>query len=131
MTSLLSVILPVLGGMEESHLKQQLLTYFPQQTAHFSTIENSFGLLTSIPHSQENLKPFFHSWSQTNNSAVTVAGLSNRMTMLIHKNMPVTDEAQLFRSVANINRIVDEDLAVVETISAKLSPVDQLEAAIG
>lgn len=113
MTTLLSIILPVLEGMEESHLKQQLLKYFPLQAEHFSTIEDSFILLTSTPHSQHNLKPFFHSWSQTNNSAVTVAGLSNRITMLIHKNAPVADEAQLFRSVANLNRIVDEDLAVV------------------
>ena len=113
MTNLLSIILPVLEGMEESPLKKQLLTYFPLQAEHFSTIENSFILLTAIPHDPERLKPFFQSWSQTNNSAVTVAGLSNRMTMLIHKNSPVADEAHLFRSVASLNRIVDEDLAVV------------------
>lgn len=113
MTSLLSIILPVLDGMEESPLKQQLITYFPLQAERFSSIEKSFNLLTSTPHQQEKLKPFFHSWSQTNNSAVTVAGLSNRMTMLVHKSAAVPDEAHLFRSVAKLNRIVDEDLAVV------------------
>jgi hypothetical protein len=113
MTNLLSIILPVLDGMAESPLKQQLIKYFPMQAENFATIENSFALLTSTAPDPDRLRPFFHSWSQTNNSAVTVAGLSNRMTMLIHKNFPVADEAQLFRSVANLNRIVDEDLAVV------------------
>ena len=36
--------------------------------------------------------------------------------MLIHKNTFVPDEAELFRSVANLNRIVDEDLAVVGSV---------------
>lgn len=113
MTNLLSIILPVLEGMEESPLKNQLLNYFPKHASVFSEIEKSFSLLTSKPHSADRLKPFFMSWSQTNNSAVTVAGLSNRMTMLIHKNAEIADEASLFRSVASLNRIVDEDLAVV------------------
>jgi hypothetical protein len=113
MQNLLSIILPVLEGMEASPLKQQLISYFPQQAEHFATIESSFTKLTAVPHEKDQLRPFFHSWSQTNNSAVTVAGLSNRMTMLIHKNAPVPNEGQLFRSVASLNRIVDEDLAVV------------------
>ena len=44
---------------------------------------------------------------------MTVAGLSNRMTMLVHKNKPINSEHDLFKSVASLNRIVDEDLAVV------------------
>ena len=113
MKNLLSVIIPVLEGMEESPLKHQLLTYFPEQATHFTAIEESFTKLTAIAQDRDQLKPFFHSWSQTNNSAVTVAGLSNRITMMIHKNAPVPNEGELFRSVANLNRIVDEDLAVV------------------
>jgi hypothetical protein len=113
MANLLSIIIPVLEGMEDSHLKRQLLKYFPLQAENFTTIEDSFTLLTSLAPDPARLRPFFQSWSQTNNSAVTVAGLSNRMTMLVHKNSPIADEAQLFRSVASLNRIVDEDLAVV------------------
>jgi len=105
--------MPVLEGMEGSHLKNQLLKHFPNQETAFSIIENSFTQLTSKIQEKETLQYFFHSWSQTNNSAMTVAGLSNRLTMLIHKNQPVADEAALFRSVASLNRIVDEDLAVV------------------
>ncbi|RQO74161.1 hypothetical protein DBR43_01810 [Pedobacter sp. KBW06] len=53
MTSLRSLVLPVLEGMEESHLKQQLLS--------------------STLHRQQNLKSFFHNsylitmdiWRQT------------------------------------------------------------------
>lgn len=113
MHNLLSIILPVLDSMEDSHLKNQLIYHFPEQEKHFSTIEHSFKALTGGEQDQETLRKFFHSWSQTNNSAMTVAGLSNRMTMFIHKNTPVAHEGELFRAVANLNRIVDEDLAVV------------------
>ena len=113
MSNLISIILPVIDQMESSHIKKQLLTYFPLQEKQFSVIENSFCALTATKQNQETLNSFFHSWSQTNNSAVTVAGLSNRLTMLIHKNKPVVSEHDLFKTVASLNRIVDEDLAVV------------------
>ena len=116
MNNLTSIIIPVLEGMEDSHIKKQLLRYFPQQTANFETIENGFSLLTSTAPDYDKLKYFFHSWSQTNNSAVTVAGLSNRMTMMIHKNLPVCDEHSFVRSIASLNKIVDEDLAVVGNV---------------
>lgn len=113
MENLLSIILPVINQMEDSHIKLQLLTYFPLQNEKLEVIENSFVHLTERNQDKEVLNLFFKSWSQTNNSAMTVAGLSNRMTMFIHKNKQVISEYDLFRAVASLNRIVDEDLAVV------------------
>ncbi|WGH76198.1 hypothetical protein P8625_03255 [Tenacibaculum tangerinum] len=111
--NLLSIILPVLSQMKDSHLKKQLLAHFPTQEEKFKIIEESFKTFTSQKQPKEVLNTFFKSWSQTNNSAMTVAGLSNRMTMIVHKNKEVKSEYDLFRSVASLNRIVDEDLAVV------------------
>lgn len=113
MNNLSSIILPVIEGMEDSHLKKQLLKFLPQQEEAFARIEASFIQLTSKKQDKQRLQHFFHSWSQTNNSAMTVAGISNRLTMLVHKGQPVADEAALLRSVTSLNRIVDEDLAVV------------------
>ncbi|MFB9077459.1 hypothetical protein ACFFLS_18335 [Flavobacterium procerum] len=113
MSNLSSIILPVIGDMEESHLKTQLLKYLPTHENEFSKIEKSFQQLTSKPQDNERLKRFFHSWSQTNNSAMTVAGISNRITMLVHKNKPIEDEKALLQAITSLNRIVDEDLAVV------------------
>lgn len=113
MTNLSSIILPVLNDMEESYLKDQLLKFLPNQEESFSKIEKSFKQLTSKVQDKERLQLFFHSWSQTNNSAMTVAGISNRMTMLVHKNQPIADREALLQSITSLNRIVDEDLAVV------------------
>lgn len=113
MNNLISIISPVIDQMEDSHIKSQLLAYFPLQKVQFETIENAFRALTSGKQDPDTLRSFFKSWSQTNNSAVTVAGLSNRMTMIVHKDQPVGSEHDLFKSVASLNRIVDEDLAVV------------------
>lgn len=108
-----TIITPVLEGISNTYLQQQLLTNFRKADADFRRIENTFKLLTSGMHETAKLNVFFHSWSMTNNSAMTVAGLSNRLTMLIHKNRPVQDEALLLRSITSLNRIVDEDLGVV------------------
>ena len=116
MTNLSSIILPVIEGMEESHLKDQLLKFLPNQEKLFSKIEESFNQLTSKVQDKERLQRFFHSWSQTNNSAMTVAGISNRITMLVHKKQPIVDEKALLLSITSLNRIVDEDLAVVGRI---------------
>ena len=116
MSNLSSIILPVLRDMEESHLKDQLLKFLPNQSESFLKIEKSFVQLTSKVQDKERLQRFFHSWSQTNNSAMTVAGISNRITMLVHKNQPVADEKALLHSITSLNRIVDEDLAVVGRI---------------
>ena len=113
MKNLISIITPVIDQMAECHVKTQLLSYFPLQTDNLSIIENSFIHLTEKKQEKETLNLFFKSWSQTNNSAMTVAGLSNRMTMLVHKDKPIKSEHDLFKSVASLNRIVDEDLAVV------------------
>lgn len=113
MQNLISIIIPVIEQMEDSHIKRQLLTHFPKQSEQFAVIENSFVALTAEKQRPETMYSFFHSWSQTNNSAVTVAGLSNRMTMLVHKDKPIVSEPDLFKAVASLNRIVDEDLAVV------------------
>lgn len=113
MKNLISIITPVIDQMAECHLKTQLLSYFPLQTDNLTIIENSFIHLTEKKQAKETLNLFFKSWSQTNNSAMTVAGLSNRMTMIVHKNKLTNSEHDLFKSVASLNRIVDEDLAVV------------------
>jgi hypothetical protein len=99
--------------MQESHLKSQLLQHLPRQQKAFGVIEEKFDQLTSKRHEKDLLRNFFHSWSQTNNSAVTVAGIGNRLTMLVHKERPVGDKLQLLLSLTSLNRIVDEDLAVV------------------
>jgi len=114
-----TIIGPVLQGIPDSYLKTQLLENFSKIDENFNTIEKSFKLLTSRPHDREKLNVFFHSWSMTNNSAMTVAGLSNRISLLVHKKKEIKDEALLFRSLTSLNRIVDEDLGVVGGVMHK------------
>lgn len=62
------------------------------------------------------LRTFFQSWSQTNNSAMTVAGIGNRLTLLVHRGADIADPAALLQSLTSLNRIVDEDLAVTHKV---------------
>ncbi len=116
MNTLRSIIVPVLEQMPLSHLRSQLLPAFSGHSDCFDLIELGFRRLTSRRHAPDVLRQFFQSWSQTNNSAMTVAGISNRLTLLAHQQKPIGDRAALFRALTSLHRIIDEDLAVTQRI---------------
>jgi len=114
--SIVKIIFPVLEKLDDSMLKQHLLMHFGQQSSSFENIEKCFQKLTSQYYNPEQLRYFFHSWSMTNNSAMTVSGLSNRLSMLAYKNLSGIKRHQLLKAIAHLNRITDEDLAAVGNI---------------
>jgi hypothetical protein len=116
MQTLLNIISPVLEQMPTSHLREQLLPAFSAQADQFAAIELAFHRLTSSQHAPDTLRKFFQSWSQTNNSAMTVAGISNRLTLLAHRQQPIADREALLRALTSLHRIIDEDLAVTHRI---------------
>lgn len=116
MASLRSIILPVLDGMPSSHLKLTLLSEIPKHRSSFEAIERAFVELTSRRQAPDLLRRFFQSWSQTNNSAMTVAGIGNRLTLMLHSGAEIHDHAALVQTLVSLNRIVDEDLAVTGAV---------------
>lgn len=111
-----SIITPVLAGMPAGHLKRELDQAFTLHKRYFDAIEAGFHTLTSARQDAEPLRCFFQSWSQTNNSAMTVSGIANRMTLLVHRQRQVADEHALLRAITSLHRIVDEDLAVTHPV---------------
>lgn len=116
MSALHDIILPVLESMPASHLRQELIRGFRGQSQRFATIEGAFVRLTAGRHDPEVLRDFFHSWSQTNNSAMTVAGIGNRLSLLAREGRDDVDDDALLRVIVSLDRIVDEDLAVTHRI---------------
>lgn len=114
--SLQAIILPVIETVSDSHIKNALVQCFSDRSHHFHTIEEGFRALTRQRRDPEVLSSFFHSWSQTNNSAVTVAGIGNRLTLLLHRGQPVGNEDALLRTLTSLDRIIDEDLAVTHRV---------------
>lgn len=114
--SLQAIILPVLQTVTDSHIKGGLLRCFSGHPDHFHTIEEGFRALTRQRQDPEALSSFFHSWSQTNNSAVTVSGIGNRLTLMLHRGQQIGDERALLRTLTSLDRIIDEDLAVTHRV---------------
>jgi hypothetical protein len=108
--------MPVLEQMPASHLRDTLVPAFSAHAEAFAAIETGFRRLTSGAHDAQTLRGFFQSWSQTNNSATTVAGISNRLTLRLHRQQPVADTDALLRTLTSLHRILDEDLAVTHRI---------------
>ncbi|HTP26002.1 MAG TPA: hypothetical protein VMK12_10125 [Anaeromyxobacteraceae bacterium] len=60
-------------------------------------------------------RQFFASWQRTNNSALSVEGLANRMTQEGEakcESLDAVNALRLFRAAGRMNRIADEDLGV-------------------
>lgn len=114
--SILSCIQPVLDGLIPSFFGGQLKQYFARRKNHLSQIEYCFSELTWKRHQVAILRSFFQSWGQTNNSAMTISGLSNRLSKLKFDNVQIHDENALLNTIASLNRIADQDLAVVGSI---------------
>lgn len=112
MSGIRAIILPVLAGMPESHLRNELLPAFSGHADCYATIEQGFQRLTQGQHGAEVLRRFFQSWSQTNNSAMTVAGISNRLSQIVYLGKPLSKMEALLRALTSLHRIIDEDLAV-------------------
>lgn len=120
-SQLLNVIEPVLEQMPDGVLKQALKDAFRSQESELLDVEATFQALTSRRHAAPQLRKFFGSWSKTNNSAASVSGLANRITLLA-RSEPEGEAAQrLYRICSNLQRITDEDLgALSNTLHSEL-----------
>src|SRR5215469_17706150 len=79
--TLLSIVLPVLNDMQSGALQRALIEAFSEEEQSLTSVEQCFADLTARRQDAKALRYFFQSWSQTNNSAASVAGLSNRMSL--------------------------------------------------
>lgn len=116
MNGIRAIILPVLQSMPDSHLRRELLPNFAMHDLAYQAIEAAFQRLTSGPQPAPVLRRFFQSWSQTNNSAMTVAGISNRLSQIAFLGKPIKDRDALLKALASLHRIIDEDLAVTHRV---------------
>lgn len=107
-----SIIEPVISEMPDSELRHSLLDSFRQEENSLRIIENTFTLLTKEPQERDSLKLFFHSWSKTNNSAMSVSGLASRITLMAREAQDPKIEHNLFKVCSSLQRITDEDLGV-------------------
>lgn len=105
-----TIIEPVILSMPDITLRQALLDSFIQEQDALHTIENTFKQLTSQGHHCNLLKFFFQNWSKTNNSAMSVSGLANRITLTIKKYRHLLIKMNLFKVCSSLQRITDEDL---------------------
>lgn len=108
--------MPIFDQTPVSHLQNELVSSFTAYGHFFAEIERGFRCLTAGRHDHEILCTFFHSWAQTNNSAMTVAGIGNRMTLMLREGRAIADQVALLRAIVSLDRIVDEDLAVTTSI---------------
>lgn len=112
-SSLHEIITPVLAEMKPGVLRTALLETFAEQRECLETIEQCFVDLSSRAHAKEPLRYFFASWSKTNNSAASVSGLANRMTLLARRQQDPVVGQRLFDVCASLQRITDEDLGAL------------------
>lgn len=102
-SKLLGVIEPVLNDMPAGTLRHALFRAFWDETASLLDIEDAFARVTARRQAVEPLRKFFASWSKTNNSAASVSGLANRLTLLARSEQGSAAADQLYRACGSCN----------------------------
>jgi len=101
--------------LEHLPLRKVLLDSMEAERESVRAIHESFEHFTEKQDSLEIRRTFFASWQRTNNSAMSVEGLANRITEEGEEatgRMDSTRNLSLFRSAGRLNRVTDEDLGV-------------------
>lgn len=110
-SKLLGVIEPVLNDMPAGTLRHALFRAFWDETASLLDIEDAFARVTARRQAVEPLRKFFASWSKTNNSAASVSGLANRLTLLARSEQGSAAADQLYRACGSLQRITTKTSA--------------------
>jgi hypothetical protein len=101
--------------LEHVQLREVLLESVAAERESIAHIRDSFLQFTAAKHELRKRRTFFASWQRTNNSAMSVEGLSSRMTAEAEASVGRVDSERvlsIFRAAGRLNRVTDEDLGV-------------------
>ena len=101
--------------LEHEPLRNVLLESVESESESVNVIKESFEHFTEDEHNTDMRRNFFASWQRTNNSAMSVEGLANRITAegeVAAANQEGDRALSLFRAAGRLNRVTDEDLGV-------------------
>jgi hypothetical protein len=101
--------------LEHVPLRNALLESLELERDSIRAIAESFTGFLRAKHEPDTRRRFFGSWQRTNNSAMSVEGLANRMTLEAESGVGHLDTERvlsIFRGGGRLNRVADEDLGV-------------------
>jgi hypothetical protein len=101
--------------LDHEPLRQVLIESLEAEKESVQAIARSFGGFLAGKQPLEIRRRFFASYQKTNNSAMSVEGLANRMTAEGEATICSTEPDRalaLFRAAGRMNRVADEDLGV-------------------
>jgi hypothetical protein len=114
-TTLAAAMSDAFSQLDHVPLRDVLLKSLDQERASLDAIQASFDHFTHKAHDLDVRRTFFASWQRTNNSAMSVEGLANRLTDEAESSVGKLDAERvmaLFRAAGRLNRVTDEDLGV-------------------
>jgi len=114
-TALFSGMHDAYAQLDHQPLRQVLLDSLHAEKEPVLAIARSFGGFLASVQPLEIRRRFFASWQKTNNSAMSVEGLANRMSAegeAKAANSETATALSLFRAAGRMNRVADEDLGV-------------------
>lgn len=100
--------------LDHAPLRQVLLDSMIAEKESVQAIARGFAGFLAGVQPIDTRRRFFCSWQKTNNSAMSVEGLANRMTAEGEAKVGSGQDAALalFRAAGRMNRVADEDLGV-------------------
>lgn len=101
--------------LDHEPLREVLLDSLDAEKESISAIARSFAGFLAGRQAPDIRRRFFASWQKTNNSAMSVEGLANRMTAEGEAKVVKSETEKglsIFRAAGRLNRVADEDLGV-------------------
>jgi hypothetical protein len=101
--------------LDHEPLRQVLLDSLNAEKESVQAIARSFGGFLAACQPLDTRRKFFASWQKTNNSAMSVEGLANRMSAEGEAKACASETERglsLFCAACRMNRVADEDLGV-------------------
>jgi len=113
--TLLTEMESAFNQLEHEPLRTVLLDSLSSERDAVRAIGDSFSGFVKSKHALDVRRQFFASWQRTNNSAMSVEGLANRITAEAEEATSKFDSTRvlsMFRAAGRLNRVADEDLGV-------------------
>ncbi|MCK0070773.1 hypothetical protein [Kordiimonas laminariae] len=108
MCDILEAIIIASDKVESAHIRQAIKERLILHKQSYRQIEHGYNTLTVSKQDLDVLKVFLHGWSVLYNSDLALAGITNRLTMVLHEQPTGKAESHILDAIIQLNSSMDD-----------------------
>ena len=108
MCEILEAIIIASDKVESTQIQQAIKERLILHKQSYRQIEHGYNTLTVSKQDGDVLKTFLHGWSVLYNSDMALAGITNRLTMMLHEQPSDKAESHILDAIIQLNSSMDD-----------------------